>query len=102
MRPKASRASSPNPTANLVGSRKAGQRKRREAIRGVSFWSAAMADRIRPSTSAHPRPHHLRQIAQRLRVGAEGGDRFERGVDELSAQLARAVDAGQLDERQLL
>jgi|ERR1044071_8265051 hypothetical protein len=39
MRPEASRASSPNPTANLVGSRKAGL-KRREAIRGVCILAA--------------------------------------------------------------
>src|SRR2546430_176629 len=37
MRPEASRASSPNPTANLVGSRKAGK-KRREGIRGVCLF----------------------------------------------------------------
>src|ERR1041384_6586471 len=42
MRPEASRASSPNPTANLVGSRKAGH-KRREAIRGVCILAAQKA-----------------------------------------------------------
>src|SRR5437762_1234489 len=46
MRPEASRASSPNPTANLVGSRKAGK-KRREGIRGVCLFGDSVSSRAK-------------------------------------------------------
>src|SRR6266508_6650513 len=40
MRPKASRASSPNPTANLVGTRRAGLQTPRRDSRRLSFLGA--------------------------------------------------------------
>ena len=81
MRPQASRASSPNPTANLVGSRKAGQRKRREAIRGVCHFGRNSIFSTRLSIQKHDRDLSLTVfvvlefsrfgVARRLRAADE-------------------------------
>src|SRR3954454_7920108 len=80
MRPKASRASSPNPTANLVGSRKAGHQTPRRNSRRLSFY---------------PSPHPPRAAEQRI-------DRRDRDLHPLLVRSAQEEPRHALRAKRLL
>src|SRR5690349_2987153 len=64
MRPQASRASSPNPTANLVGSRRAGLANAASIVRGVCHFGA----RLRLGLKLLAPPHLSVTLRQTARV----------------------------------